>query len=100
MNNKGHFAGVAFGELRPMPMAFGMLALACTLILFKVVVQVTAIGGDRPWFGYGSASVAIEAQSASIEVHIGDAHLVKERDDVRVAPIIAAPWPFDGDLAT
>ena len=70
VDDKGHFVGIAFGELRPMTVAFGMVVFAVALIAIEIFVQDTAVGGDRPGLGHGSATVALEAQSASLEVNL------------------------------
>ena len=76
-----------------MTVAFGMVVFAVALITIEIFVHHTTVGGDRPGLGHGSASVALEAQSAPLEVNLREAHLVKEGNDVGVTPIVAAPWP-------
>ena len=68
VDNESHLVGVALGELRPVAVAFGVVMSAVALVTVKVFVQYTTVGGNRPRFSHGSAFVAFEAQSASLEV--------------------------------
>ena len=83
-----------------MAVAFGVVMFAVALILIKIIVQIAAVSGDRPGLSHGAASVTFEAQSASLEVNLGEAHLVEEGHDIGITPVVSAPWPFNGDLAT